>query len=227
MASNTTNLALVKQANSENWSNDIHNANLEKIDEAFARYVSPQSGASDLNDCKEPGFYRSSPTTSNNPVSGYFAIVVAPFVENRDVAQIAMEVNTNRMFVRTLHDTSAWTAWKELTNKNAPISYYSLIDRVALSKTATDYTFYNNRSLATYPTISIQPIIGGYFRQGLVIPRNHFNSASNGKFSLTYPSGGENVEIVLNYVNDTKINMKYNATGTFNVEMIIDGLVNG
>ena len=98
---------------------------------------------------------------------------------------------------------------------------------MALSKIATDYTFYNNRSLATYPTISIQPIIGGYFRQGLVIPRNHFNSASNGKFSLTYPSGGENVEIVIAYVDDDKINMKYNATGNFNVEMIIDGLVNG
>lgn len=35
MASNTTNLDLVKQANNENWSNDIHNANLEKLD-AFA-----------------------------------------------------------------------------------------------------------------------------------------------------------------------------------------------
>lgn len=32
MASNTTNLDLVKQANNENWSNDIHNSNLEKID---------------------------------------------------------------------------------------------------------------------------------------------------------------------------------------------------
>lgn len=112
-------------------------------------------------------------------------------------------------------------------NKNAPISYFSLIDRVTLSKNATDYTFYNGRSLATYPTISIQPIIGGYFRQGVVIPRVHFNNPATGRFSLGYYSGGEQVEIVIAYVDDDKINMKYNATGTFTVEMIIDGLVNG
>ena len=33
MSSSTDNLNLVKQANSENWSNDIHNANLQKIDD--------------------------------------------------------------------------------------------------------------------------------------------------------------------------------------------------
>lgn len=33
MSTQTSNLNLVKQANNENWSNDIHNANLEKIDE--------------------------------------------------------------------------------------------------------------------------------------------------------------------------------------------------
>ena len=38
MASSTTNLELVKQANNENWSNDIHNANLEKIDAKFGAF---------------------------------------------------------------------------------------------------------------------------------------------------------------------------------------------
>lgn len=116
MVSNTSNLNLVKQANNENWSNDIHNANLQKIDDAFAHLIDPSAGASDLNNCKTLGFYRSSPSASNNPVSGYFSIFVVPFVGNRDLAQIATEVNTNRTFVRTLHDSTAWTAWKELAD---------------------------------------------------------------------------------------------------------------
>lgn len=33
MSTQTSKLQLVKQANSENWSNDIHNANLQKIDD--------------------------------------------------------------------------------------------------------------------------------------------------------------------------------------------------
>lgn len=35
MSTQTSNLNLVKQANNENWSNDIHNANLQKIDDAY------------------------------------------------------------------------------------------------------------------------------------------------------------------------------------------------
>lgn len=108
--------------------------------------------------------------------------------------------------------------------KYSSLTYYSLIDRVTISKTTTNYTYYANRSLANYPCISIQPIINGYFRQGLVIHRNHFNNVSTGKFSLTNYAGGEEVEIVLAYVSDTEISMKYNASGTYTVEIIIDGL---
>lgn len=52
MASTTDNLNLVKQANSENWSNDIHNANLQKIDDfagAFGAKLFPLGTAQTIS----------------------------------------------------------------------------------------------------------------------------------------------------------------------------------
>lgn len=44
----------------------------------------------------------------------YYAVFVIPYTIN-DLVQIAVEVNLNRMYVRTFHDGTTWMAWKTVT----------------------------------------------------------------------------------------------------------------
>ena len=241
MASTTTNLALTKPAGGESYNVDTWNTNMQKIDDFAGECKNAQLGSAATVSALATILDSALVAMPSNGVKAFqinFTAVDSPFTQATYICTLykttTNTTNSHAIFRRVdqpvvvsgARNTNGWS-FSELAVCRKAITYYSLIDRVQISKTATDYNFYGGRSLATYPTISIQPIIGGYFRQGLVIPRNHFNNAIVGKFSLTYPSGGENVEIVLNYVSDTKINMKYNATGTFTVEMIIDGLANG
>ena len=237
MATNTTNLSLIKPAGTDKVRIAQINQNMDILDEKIGpvgntsvqdQIIANDSGMAIVSTGNthsaiasgEYVYIRSHGTLAEGMYKANSAISANATLSTSNVTRVSSGgMNDLKEQIDSLNSNKA--------NKNAPISYFSLIDRVTLSKNATDYTFYNGRSLATYPTISIQPIIGGYFRQGVVIPRVHFNNPATGRFSLGYYSGGEQVEIVIAYVDDDKINMKYNATGTFTVEMIIDGLVNG
>lgn len=87
------------------------------LNDAMARFKTTTTSEDDFNNCKSPGFYRGGSLTLNVPVTGYYALMVMPF-SSGDLAQIAIEVNNRRMWFRTLHDTSTWTTWAELTKNN-------------------------------------------------------------------------------------------------------------
>lgn len=176
MATYTSYLNLKKPDGGERYALADFNANMQKIDEAFAHLIDPSSGASDLNNCKTLGFYRSSPSASNNPISGYFSILVVPFVGNRDVAQIAIEVNTNRTFVRTFHDNTTWTAWKELGVENSDIKWkYAERENITQNASGSDYWTITGTSF---------PAIAGYSRRVVGISTNNRNVIATGGYDI-------------------------------------------
>ena len=102
-------------------------------------------------------------------------------------------------------------------------SYNVLIDTVQISQTATVYTLYGARKFSDYMVLYITPMIGFYFRPGCVIPRSSFAANGNGT-SFNYTSGGINIEVVIKYVSDTQVNMKYNASDTRDVRIYLGAL---
>lgn len=93
-------------------SGGVYNA----IQQSTANFQPPTSSAADLNDCIAPGFYRAGSATLNRPETGsrYYAVFVMPFGPS-DVGQIAIEVNLNKMHVRSLEGGVGWKAWKTVT----------------------------------------------------------------------------------------------------------------
>lgn len=70
----------------------------------------------DLNNCKIVGTYKaSSNSSSNTPGNGFWLVLVIAWSTN-DIAQIAVEINDVRMYVRSFHDGTTWTSWKRLDN---------------------------------------------------------------------------------------------------------------
>ena len=62
-----------------------------------------------------------------------------------------------------------------------------------------------------------------YFRPGCVIPRSSFAGNGNGT-SFTCTSGGISVEVVVKYVSDTQVSMKYNASSERDVRIYLGAL---
>ena len=89
-------------------------AEITELNNKTARFDIQITYPSDLNDCKDPGFYKVNPQAQNTPVSGYYSVMVLPYSSN-DLAQLAINVNTGDMYCRTLHDTTIWTAWKTIS----------------------------------------------------------------------------------------------------------------
>ena len=102
-------------------------------------------------------------------------------------------------------------------------SYNVLIDTVQISQTATNYTLYGSRKFSDYSVLYIIPMIGYYFRPGCVIPRSSFAGNGSGT-SFNYTSGGINVEVVIKYVSDTQVSMKYNASSERDVRIYLGAL---
>lgn len=102
-------------------------------------------------------------------------------------------------------------------------SYNVLIDTVQISQTATNYTLYGSRKFSNYSILYITPMIEFYFRPGCVIPRSSFAGNGNGT-SFTYTSGGISVEVVVKYVSDTQVSMKYNASSARDVRIYLGAL---
>ena len=102
-------------------------------------------------------------------------------------------------------------------------SYNTLIDVVQISQTATNYTLYDSRKFSDYNILYITPMVESYIRTGCVIPRSSFAGNGNGT-SFNYSSGGINVEVVIKYVSDTQVSMKYNASSARNVRIYLGAL---
>lgn len=102
-------------------------------------------------------------------------------------------------------------------------SYNVLIDTVQISQIETVYTLYGSRKFSNYSVLYITPMVEGYFRPGCVIPRSSFAGNGNGT-SFTYPSGGINVEVVIKYLSDTQVKMKYNASSARDVRIYLGAL---
>lgn len=99
-------------------------------------------------------------------------------------------------------------------------SYNTLVDVVQITQNATNYTLYGNRKFSDYNLLYITPMVESYFRPGCVIPRSSFAGNGNGT-SFTCPSGGIDVEVVIKYVSDTQVSMKYNASSTRDVRIYL------
>lgn len=142
-------------------------------------------------------------------------------------AELALKVNTTDV-VNNLTSggtTVPLSAEMGKTLNNKKTSYNALIDNVEITRAATDYTLYNSRKLSDYVLMYICPIIGGYIRFGTTLPISTFQSLSSTGTSLTIKTGGEDVEIVIKYVSDTKVNMKYNASSDKNVHIALGAFV--
>lgn len=79
-------------------------------------FYSTGSIASDLNDCKAGGIYRTNRSTTNTPTSNYYIVLTMVFNENSDLVQLAIDVNFATLFIRSFHDATTWTAWKRCDN---------------------------------------------------------------------------------------------------------------
>lgn len=79
-------------------------------------FYSTGSIATDLNDCKAGGIYRTNRNTVNTPTSNYYVVLTLVFNENSDLSQLAIDVNFATLFVRSFHDGTTWTAWKRCDN---------------------------------------------------------------------------------------------------------------
>ena len=91
------------------------NSNLTNTNTELGKWKSAGSNESDLNNCKTFGLFCASPTTSNIPTSGYY--VVMNFLRSStDLAQIAVDVNNAKTYVRAFHDGTTWTAWKTIAS---------------------------------------------------------------------------------------------------------------
>lgn len=81
--------------------------------------ITPTS-ITDFNSVTTPGYYRAGQSATNAPTSGYWTVSVFPF-SSTDLAQLAIEVNLRKAYIRTLHNGS-WTTWQELALKSdAPV----------------------------------------------------------------------------------------------------------
>ena len=112
-------------------------------------------------------------------------------------------------------------AWTD--SSSVQVSYDTLLDSQAVSKTLTTYTLANGRSLSNYDTLMFQVKIGNYWRKGLTIPVSRFSGAYY-KLSLKVYSGGELVELYIEYLSATQVKMAYYASGTFSVYASAQGL---
>lgn len=102
-------------------------------------------------------------------------------------------------------------------------SYNVLIDTVQISQTETVYTLYSSRKFSEYSILYITPMIGFYFRPGCMIPCSSFAGNMSGT-SFNNTAAGINVEIVIKYVSDTQVSMKYNASSARDVRIYLGAL---
>lgn len=79
-------------------------------------FYSTGSIATDLNDCKAGGIYRTNRSTTNTPTSNYYVVLTLVFNENSDLVQLAIDVNFATLFIRSFHDATTWSAWKRCDN---------------------------------------------------------------------------------------------------------------
>ena len=101
---------------------------------------------SNANDALKTGIYKTNATTSNVPYAGYFVLIIKQY-GNNDTAQIAVDVNTNRLFTRTLHDSTIWTDWRESVDGGSVT--VSSITFNNFTGTATDILCYRNGNVVT------------------------------------------------------------------------------
>lgn len=131
MSSTTDNLNLVKQANSENWSNDTHNANLQKIDDFAAKtnLTKPAllNSSHNMDNVTEGVYYQAgSSMPSNAPTSANNASITVVKAGSTGLAQYWISTNQNKVYYRTRYSPSdAWTAWTQLA-LNSDIGLFSL-----------------------------------------------------------------------------------------------------
>lgn len=81
----------------------------------YYSFATARGTGGDLNNCKSPGFYTAGPSTSHIPASGYYTVLIMPFSAN-DLAQLAVDVNNAKTYVRTFHDGTTWTSWKTIVS---------------------------------------------------------------------------------------------------------------
>ena len=93
-----------------NWNNSRNVV----LSAPFSEYIS------DCNDLKSAGVFKGNSSslihTQNLPDTGYYAILVIVYTEGLDLAQMAYEINTAKIYCRAYHDGSTWTEWKRLDN---------------------------------------------------------------------------------------------------------------
>lgn len=74
------------------------------------------SNVSNLNDCKAGGIYRADRNTTNTPTTSYHVVMTIVFRENIDLVQVAIDINFAKVYVRSYHDGTTWTAWNRCDN---------------------------------------------------------------------------------------------------------------
>ena len=106
------------------------------------------------------------------------------------------------------------------------VTHVPLLDNVEINRTAALYTLSNGRRLSNYSMISIEPELNGYARLGTTIPVNRISNETSGRFSMLDKAGLSDVEFVIVYHSDTKLEIKFNTTDTsLTAHMTIDALV--
>jgi len=84
---------------------------INSLNTAIGNLTNAQS-VNDTNTAISTGLYKTNSSASNTPYSGYWAILVNAYGQS-DTSQIAVNINTSDIYVRTYHDGTTWTSWNQ------------------------------------------------------------------------------------------------------------------
>lgn len=158
------------------------------LNNKIARYDIPTSVSSNLNNCKESGYYigNSGSNTQNLPRNGYFVVLVMPYSSN-DIAQLAVEVNTGDIYRRVFHDGSTWTSWNILVANKSETFTSTTYDSTKLVNVSgvkkgivcsVVVTIKGGLSVGWY-NATVTGIPSAYYPAGIVYGNHRINSSAD------------------------------------------------